>query len=784
MSNPPPVTPTESPAATPQDPREQDASFKEILLYAFGNIEGAIANQFFSVLQSIMVVAMLVNPLLIGAVLAIKTLWDSVTDPVMAYITDNTRSRWGRRRPYILVGGCLRIAMLVGVVAFFPWSEKTLSNEQLEANKQASESLKAAGEAEKAAVALYQDATDGSVPDDAIERAQRLVAEADSALAKTDAVLGLMQRTWQQRQEWLDQGVANRAASGFNPEAAEEIRKVDADRAKRAKDEVAKAENAVATARRARLLATAVAQPEAAPAASATVLAVQQVLTRSDAAKGLLAEAVAIHAATETGRTREAATMQSLADRRGELAGVLGAAQATLAAATADADAGVSEEVLAATRGKLERATTQLEQAETIIVAAQAVASGTVHDQARARAIIADLAAAAEKAVAAKQKKGAFESITAGFEAFFNPGYADQQRIIIYVLLVMLLFTTLTTVQSVPYYALGIEMCPSYHGRTRVVAWRSAVDKLGGLVAPAVPWFCFLPLFVYAVDGLLWVAILACAIGIPSTVIMCIWVKERTQVQSRKGGGNRIGFVKSMWITVKNRHFLRIFALYTFIGFTNGLFAQIGFYLNVYWVMGSALAGAQMGFYIGMIAWGLGFLTLPIITWACKRFGKHRTLRYALVLMSVGTALKWWAMDPEHPYYQLILPFFFSVGISSVYTVLPTMMADVTDVDELNTGSRREGMFGAMMAFLMKMTGTFIPLLAGAVLVASGFDPVLEHAQDPQTILNMRILYSLVPAFLLLFALFLLWRYPLTEAKMVEIKEELGRRRAAAAAAE
>jgi GPH family glycoside/pentoside/hexuronide:cation symporter len=146
--------------------------------------------------------------------------------------------------------------------------------------------------------------------------------------------------------------------------------------------------------------------------------------------------------------------------------------------------------------------------------------------------------------------------------------------------------------------------------------------------------------------------------------------------------------------------------------------------------------------------------------------------------MAVGTALKWWAMNPEHPEYQFILLFFLSVGISMVYTVLPTMMADVTDVDELRHGQRREGMFGAVMAFLMKFTGTLTPIMAGAVLVYSGFDASREYRQEPETILWMRILYSFVPAAMLLFALFFLWKYPLTRARVAEVKAQLAERHA------
>ena len=60
--------------------------------------------------------------------------------------------------------------------------------------------------------------------------------------------------------------------------------------------------------------------------------------------------------------------------------------------------------------------------------------------------------------------------------------------------------------------------------------------------------------------------------------------------------------LRSIWLTAKNVHFLKILFLYQFIGYTNGIFAQIGLFLTIYWVFaGDALAGATMGGYAGTI---------------------------------------------------------------------------------------------------------------------------------------------------------------------------------------
>jgi GPH family glycoside/pentoside/hexuronide:cation symporter len=57
-----------------------------------------------------------INPALLGIAIALPRIWDGVTDPLVGSISDNTRSRFGRRLPYILIGG-----ILVGIVFAMLW---------------------------------------------------------------------------------------------------------------------------------------------------------------------------------------------------------------------------------------------------------------------------------------------------------------------------------------------------------------------------------------------------------------------------------------------------------------------------------------------------------------------------------------------------------------------------------------------------------------------------------------------------------------------------------------
>lgn len=66
-----------------------------------------------------------VNAVMLGWALAIPRILDAITDPLMGNISDNTRSRFGRRRPYVLVGAVL-CALLFPFIWMPPAASQTL----------------------------------------------------------------------------------------------------------------------------------------------------------------------------------------------------------------------------------------------------------------------------------------------------------------------------------------------------------------------------------------------------------------------------------------------------------------------------------------------------------------------------------------------------------------------------------------------------------------------------------------------------------------------------------
>ena len=85
---------------------------------------GMLGNQMFpaalGVFMVILVQSLGIHPVLWGLLFFIPRLVDAVTDPIMGFISDNTRSRWGRRRPYVFIGALIAGASFITMWQIYP----------------------------------------------------------------------------------------------------------------------------------------------------------------------------------------------------------------------------------------------------------------------------------------------------------------------------------------------------------------------------------------------------------------------------------------------------------------------------------------------------------------------------------------------------------------------------------------------------------------------------------------------------------------------------------------
>lgn len=105
------------------------------------------------------------------------------------------------------------------------------------------------------------------------------------------------------------------------------------------------------------------------------------------------------------------------------------------------------------------------------------------------------------------------------------------------------------------------------------------------------------------------------------------------------------------------------------------------------------------------------------------------------------------------------------------------MTSDICDADELENGTGREGMYGAVITWMQKLCVSIAVALVGSILVIVGFDQTEGTIQSSQTALSLRLIYSGIFVVIAIVGLSLLRHYTLTEKKVLRIQAELAERK-------
>lgn len=159
-----------------------------------------------------------------------------------------------------------------------------------------------------------------------------------------------------------------------------------------------------------------------------------------------------------------------------------------------------------------------------------------------------------------------------------------------------------------------------------------------------------------------------------------------------------------------------------------------------------------------------------------KVLGKKRAFLVSQGISIVGYVLFWFFFVPGKPYLFLFALPFFSFGIGGLFTLMMSMTADVIDLDELQTGQRREGIFGAIYWWMVKFGFAIAGGLTGTILTLVGFDSGIA-VQSPEAITGLRLFFSGLPIVGTLIAIMIMWNYDVTEERANAIREQLEARK-------
>lgn len=355
------------------------------------------------------------------------------------------------------------------------------------------------------------------------------------------------------------------------------------------------------------------------------------------------------------------------------------------------------------------------------------------------------------------------------------------------------------TVFATPWVAMGYELTPDFHERTRLMGVQNFIGQLAYLISPWFLWFMTQKdWFDDQIEGAKWLAVIIGVVVIVLGILPALFLRERfAQTEAAAPAEVALTPPKMMppkmtiWASIKDfgrglkrtlssGPFLKLGAA-TFLVF-NGfiLISSFQYYVIIYYVFGGDQeAGSEWAGYSGTVGAISTFIVIMIVTWLGTRIGKRQAFFVAIGLSMVGYTLKWFCYHPDLPWLLLVPAPLMAFGLGGLFTLMGSMIADVVDVDELATGERREGMYGSIFWWVVKL-GMAAALAGGGLLLnATGFDVEAGGAQAEQTITLMRLCDAFIPVIASALAIWAVWSYPITEEAAGRVRAQLEARRGA-----
>lgn len=785
----------------------KDAGKIEIFIYSLGGQIDDLTASAYRNLSSLLIIAFGMNPLLVGLLGAIKSIWDGIADPIVAHWSDNSQSRFGRRRPFILAGGII-MALLTWITwQFMPENDNLRPNDPVVPEEQFSDKeWKSLAELHLAYAVPEYDLRIETEPGetDRIEPETLRIFAEESIRSLADDSIGIVRLANDRNDAHEDSAppeynLTFRALEGTAPIVAGPEQTQDAPYSGKIearlsgptidgeiRTEVAfeAFEETFTNRKRDKIMVDHVLEFFSGPPEesglrlhSEATEVVHDVLARRAAERALLfAQRLAM---TELLSQAFGLPYDRILQDNAVVSEEMRATIRKRAHERFDEDDHLLPALLvsAGLQIDLRDGISEAEEREIVdyLDGLDLEAGYPAFNELYERVDVAEGAsyhALTRDPRDIRQFRGIWEKVIDGISEIGNAN-AQERKFFWFVLFIFMAMAVGSTLYNAPYYAQGIEIAPSYNGRTLVVAYRQVVNQLMNIISQMFLPLSLMPIFLNARQGNLFLVYVTAPLGLILTLLVFFGTKERTIVIRNKDE-KRPGFFRAVKEIGSNGEFWRITLLYIFMGYAIGSFQSLGNLLAVYYIFdGNLVLGTGYQAAVGTIGIIMSIITIPVFVIICNKFGKHNALRISLGTLALASASKFWFYNPEIPELMFVTAFLYSPAIAGFYKVLSTMMGDVTDLDELRNGERREGMFGAVMGIIMKMLGSFSAITAGVVIVATGFEVSKGVYQDPGVFHNMLLWFSIIPGVLSAGGFLLLIRFKLTPEYVQNMKEQL-----------
>ena len=367
------------------------------------------------------------------------------------------------------------------------------------------------------------------------------------------------------------------------------------------------------------------------------------------------------------------------------------------------------------------------------------------------------------------------------FCIWITPGFESSTAQFWYYVVITTIFQIFFTTTNLPYTALTAEMSRSYDEGTELTSFRLAFSVAGG-VAILVVAGIFSQLFLD--EGQRYLAL--GAFGGLISVLSIYWCVFGTYGYMRQkaanegqtlnaiatdAAGNEIeqdSFFEQLRVVISNRPFLFVVGIYLFSWLALQITAAIIPFYAKSWMDTDANI-------VALLVQGPSIIMMFVCASLSKRIGK-KNLYFLGSGLWIIVQLALFFLQPGQINILYGLCLIASFGVATAYVVPWSILPDVIDLDELNTGKRREGTFYSFMTLLQKIGLAVGLFVVGAALDAAGF--VKDTVAQPDSALQaIRFFMGPVPLLFVICGVVLIYFYPITREAHAEIMLKLAERK-------
>lgn len=343
-----------------------------------------------------------------------------------------------------------------------------------------------------------------------------------------------------------------------------------------------------------------------------------------------------------------------------------------------------------------------------------------------------------------------------------------------YAVLSLFAFVAVTAVQ-LPYTALAAELSEDYDERTGLVGMKSAFSIGGSIFAMVLAQIVFArwdqPKQQYFILGSI-AAVLALI-----TIVICVagtyrryWLVQKYRPVLAQTGTTPSLLTELRRIS-RNSAFRTILGIYICGWMGIQITAAMLPYFVDDWMGLSEIHFAQMALAV------LGTAMVMILVWTrVARYSGKRTVFMLGAPLAMLGLFGLYTVQPGQLVWMYTLGAVTGAGVATLYMVPFAMLPDVIDLDELQTGLRREGLYFSAIVFLQKLGLAAALFLSGQLLALTGYTTTAV-TQPATTLLTIRLLMGPLPAVFILFSLIFAAQYPITRTRHQEILMALQEKR-------